>query len=114
MTEITHLYSSEEQSPLYMLIDNHENTMHIFDEHLLRQHLETYPNSDRWSIELGGEYWYCLTHHNHKEYPTKGIKTFDDIMNLCNNIKRGDMILSRKYPEDFLNVMFDLHIRRIL
>ena len=110
MTEITHLYNSEDQNPLYMLIDNNEDTMHIFNEHLLREHLEANGNLPF----MGESHWCCLTHHNHREYSTRGIKTFDDIMDLCNSIKRGDMILSRKYPEDFLNVYFDLHIRRIL
>ena len=99
--DITHLYDIEKENLIYMLIDlqnGQEMTIHN------KESLVTYLNKDYVS-----DGWICLD-------PTDimSVNTLDDVFEICDMIKRSDMIPNKRYPTDFLNMDMDLHIRRIL
>ena len=44
----------------------------------------------------------------------QNVKTIKDIFEVCNLFKRSEMIPNQTYPTEFVNMYYDLHIRRIL
>ena len=106
--DITHLYNIEKENPIYMLIDlKNGQEMTIHNKESLAVYLQYLTPRDKPLIGYDG--WICLD-------PTDimSVNTLDDVFEICDMIKRSDMIPNKRYPTDFLNMDMDLHIRRIL
>jgi|TARA_B100000085_G_C18220307_1_gene381507 hypothetical protein len=104
---ITHLYKSEEETVLYLLTDMEDNKMTIHNE----KSLVVYLNKEWENLKiLESKEWNCYE----SSATIQNVKTIDDIFELCNLFKRSEMIPNQKYPTEFVNMEYDLHIRRIL
>jgi len=100
MTEISHLYNLEEETPLYLLIDlsgNKKMSVHNKETLLMED------------LTLGEGGWVCTS-----SFPNNKIDTINDIFELCDQYKRSEMIPNKSYPIDFVNVSLELGLRRIL
>jgi hypothetical protein len=100
---ITHLYKSEEETVLYLLTDIQKNEMTIHNEKSLVNYL--------YDAEiLNCPEWNCYE----SSATIQNVKTIKDIFEVCNLFKRSEMIPNKTYPTEFINMYYDLHIRRIL
>ena len=102
---ITHLYKSEEETVLYLLTDMEDDEMTIHNE----KSLVVYLNNNYDKI-LECKEWNCYE----SSATIQNVKTIDDIFEVCNLFKRSEMIPNKTYPTQFINMYYDLHIRRIL